>query len=1323
MDLQIDPSADGVRRSSPLDSTNGDAASGAAPIIDAIAPEPAGSPREPDDATMRPAALEVPDARAILRVGALAIVAFEIGYTLLDRVEYPQTLARTLPLHVAIVAFGVAALVLTLSPRAMRNWQALTLLILASIMAATASIALINSDSDVLVASLAMSFFAAGTLLPWNARWQAALEAIGALALLAYSARTADPNPRLGIAWMVLVSAGLWSQLSAVLGARYRRKLADQLAELARNDRLLRREIYLRAETATARERDHAQLQASEAMLRKMFEASPDNIAVNSLADGRFVAVNDDYQVAGYTRADVIGNSIIALGMWPDDQQMDRFLENIRRTGRVKNMEITQRRKDGGANETHLISASMVEVNGEACVISMVRDITAIKRVETSLRASHAALRKIFDATLDIIVVTRLSDGAYIDFNQQFERLGYGQKDLDDSLKGRRQIWASEELHQVFRARIMADGVVRNMEVDFILPDGRLMPALVAAVRVELEGEDCVVTMIRDLTAAKQASRALAENEAAQRAIFDLSPDAISVADALDGRYVAVNAEFLRLGSHILEETIGKSDLELGVWAKPSDRERFSATLVSQGQVRNLEVDFLRHDRTIVPTLISAALIDYRHQPCVVAYIRDITPRKQIERDLLSAREELSRQVKALSDSEETFRKLFDANLDSMTLTGTDGNYIDVNQEFTKATGFSRAEAIGHHFADLNMWIHPDEMIAFGDQLSKTNEVRNLEVMFRMKGGAEQPVLLSALNLELHGQLCCLTISREISDLKMTQRELVAAREAALAASRAKSEFLSSMSHEIRTPMNSILGMADQLMETALDDEQRRYLSTVISNGHALLALINGILDLAKVESGRISLEAIEFDLKDAIEKALETLAIRAHEKGLELMVRFAPEIPDLVLGDSLRLGQILINLVGNAIKFTHKGQVMVTVEHDPGSTAAGALKFTVRDTGIGIAADQRHLLFHPFSQADSSTSRKYGGSGLGLAIVARLVALMHGTVEVSSEAGSGSAFSFTARFGTAPAIAASGPLFGGMRIIVAGDNAASRSILSDLLTAQAAQVVAAASAAEATARLRRDNSPGSADPIVLLDSALPRRGGFESARQLVREGLDRRRLVMMLGTNDLTCEVAGLRAMGIDNYLVKPVRRAELFAAVARARAGSQLKARDDRAAPPPIAAKPALPAVLDRPLKILMADDSRDNRALIRAYLKKTPYRLEEAEDGQQAIDKFTAGNFDLVLMDIQMPIVDGYEATSTIRVWELANGRRRTPIVALTASALEEAAHRTQAAGCDAHVTKPVTRSTLLEAIRDAVSEPQLDDGTADHASLKEAACRTE
>ena len=249
----------------------------------------------------------------------------------------------------------------------------------------------------------------------------------------------------------------------------------------------------------------------------------------------------------------------------------------------------------------------------------------------------------------------------------------------------------------------------------------------------------------------------------------------------------------------------------------------------------------------------------------------------------------------------------------------------------------------------------------------------------------------------------------------MTQRELVGAREAALAASRAKSEFLSSMSHEIRTPMNAILGMADLLMETELGEEQRRYLSTVISNGHALLELINGILDLAKVESGRLSLERVEFDPRDATERVLETLAIRAHEKGLELMVRFAPEVPEFVLGDALRLGQILINLVGNAIKFTHKGQVLVSVERAtrtrPKRAHSGSRWPTL---GSESRRNKRHLLFHAFSQADSSTSRKYGGSGLGLAIVSRLVGLMHGEVEMTSTLGTGSAFSFTAQFGTA---------------------------------------------------------------------------------------------------------------------------------------------------------------------------------------------------------------------------------------------------------------------------------------------------------------------
>jgi len=1262
----------------------------------------------------------------ILRGGALAIIAFQIGYVLLDGGEYPQTFARTTPFHIASVILGLLAMAVTMSPRAMRSWRTFLLVIFLSVLASTARIAVINSDSDVLVASIVLFFFSAGALVPWSPRWQAALEGSGALALFAYSIQSADPASSLTLDWMRLLSAALVSHASAVHFTRYRIKLVAALLE---NHRLLTREMELREESARTRELEHSKWQQTDSMLRKVFEASPDNVAVNSLLDGRFIAVNDDYQVGGYTRDDVIGSTVLALGMWAHEEELARFVESLQKTGRVKEMEITQRRKDGSV-ELNLISASAVEVNGESCAISMTRDITEIKRSELRLRNSHSALRKILHATLDVIVVSRVSDGSFIDFNTQFGQSGFTPDDLNDAVTPSPRVFKNVEQQRALRELVLAEGVVRNVEVEFLLPDGRTTPTMLSAVRVELDGEDCVVTMIRDLTAAKEASRKIEESTQAVRDIFDVSPDAISVSRVSDGKFVAFNDEFLRLSGYTREQAMSSSALELGMWVDPADRIAFVSALARDEMVRSLEIEFQTNSHVRVPILISATMINLGSELCVAAYIRDITAMKQNERDLMSAREEMSRHVKALSDSEETFRKLFDANLDSMTLSGADGIYINVNREFVRSTGFSREDAIGHHFTELNMWIHPDEMMAFSEQLTRTNEVRNIEVAFRNKDGSEQPVLISALNLELHGQMCCLSISRGISDLKMTQRELVGAREAALAASRAKSEFLSSMSHEIRTPMNAILGMADLLAEADLGDEQRRYVNTLIGNGNALLELINGILDLAKVESGRISLEAVEFDPHEVTEKVLETLAIRAHEKGLELMVRFAPGVPDVAIGDPLRLGQILINLVGNAIKFTQKGQVLVSIEPDPNSTTAGGLKFAVTDTGIGIPADKIDLLFHAFTQADSSTSRKYGGSGLGLAIVSRLVALMHGKVEVASEPGSGSSFSFTAQFGTAngdrQALSSHEQTFAGVGILLVDDNSDNRSILSELLRAQGADVTELASGTEALAELRRAGSQDSPFQIVLLDSTMPVLGGFDTAKQLISGMPEHPQIVMMLGTDDLTSKLGRLRALGVDNYVVKPVRRADLFAAIARAGAKVQVELQvppRGLVASPVLAPVPASSPMLDRPLRILIADDSHDNRALIEAYLKKTPYLLIEAEDGQQAIDKFIAGRFDLVLMDIQMPNVDGYEATEKIRGWEREHGRRRTPVVALTASALEDAADRTRAAGCDAHVTKPVKKSTLLNAIRDAVERNPRNDEHADPPDLKEEICQTE
>ena len=818
----------------------------------------------------------------------------------------------------------------------------------------------------------------------------------------------------------------------------------------------------------------------------------------------------------------------------------------------------------------------------------------AHERGRLSLQKNSAMLRKVFDAASDIIVVTRVSDGSYIDFNRQFQRFGYTGEDLEESRAGLRRIWASDAQRREIHECVARDGSVSNVEVEFLTPRGETIPTLLSAVAVELNGEQCVVTMVRDVSAAKDSARKLEESSRTVKEIFGASPDAISVMRISDGKYVAVNEEFLRTGGYTREEVIGFSDRELGVWHNLAERERFSAALAATGEVRNLEVEFCNRRSPRTPMLISAALISLDGEPCVVAYVRDITALKRTETELRTAREALSHQIEALRESENTFRKLFYANLDSMTLTGSDGRFIDVNPEYTRLTGYSREESIGRHFSDFNMWIEPDQMIAYAGSLAANHEVRNLEVSFRLKDGSVLEALVSAVNLELYGQLCCLTVTRGIADLKRTQRELVAASEAALAASRAKSEFLSSMSHEIRTPMNAILGMSDLIAETELTSEQRGLLNTIISNGNSLLELINGILDLARVESGRMNLEAVAFDLREAVEKVVETLAIRAREKGLALTMRFAPEVPGAVVGDPLRLSQILINLVGNAVKFTAKGVVSVGVERVLASGANPTLKFTVADTGIGIPGRDLELLFRPFTQADSSTSRRFGGSGLGLAIVARLVAMMSGEVTVQSREGVGSEFSFTAQFGAA---------------------------------------------AEATA------------------------------------------------------PVSGIRSISPDAALPTP--------------ASTDIK----------VAAAP----IVDRPLRILVADDSPDNRALIEAYLKKTTYLIEKANDGQEAVDQFVAGRFDLVLMDIQMPNVDGYQATREIRDWERVNRRARTPVVALTASALEGAADQTRAAGCDAHITKPVKKSTLLKAIHDAV-EPQ-SGPTELREQLTEVPCRTE
>ena len=535
-----------------------------------------------------------------------------------------------------------------------------------------------------------------------------------------------------------------------------------------------------------------------------------------------------------------------------------------------------------------------------------------------------------------------------------------------------------------------------------------------------------------------------------------------------------------------------------------------------------------------------------------------------------------------------------------------------------------------------------------------------------------------------------------------------------MAASGAKTEFLSSMSHEIRTPMNAILGMADLMGESELGSEQRRYLDTIISNGNALLELINSILDIARVESGRLSLEAVAFDVVELTEKVADTLAVRAHEKGIELAVRFGGLLPPMLVGDPLRLRQVLINLIGNAIKFTGRGEVVIDVALKPGQSNPGSLLFSVRDTGIGIPPDVLPKVFSAFTQADSSTTRKYGGSGLGLTIVERLVALMGGRVWVESELATGTTFYFTAELGVPPAVTNEsespelrGPELSGVRALVVDDNATARSIAAELLSAKGALVTEAGSGADGILAIDDADRNRAAFGLMLVDLQMPAMDGIEMIRRMRLGPNGNSPIVILVTSSGLTTRLNAMKDLGVNHYVVKPVKSRELYAAISDAMA--QVVAPADAAVEPrrEVAPNGSAAHLLDRPLSILLADDSADNRLLIAAYLKKSRYVLDEVEDGQAALDRFMTRAYDVVLMDIQMPVLDGYSAVRMIRQWETANQRRRTPIIALTASALEQDVRRAHQVGCDLHVSKPVKKATLLQAIADVIENPEHED----------------
>jgi PAS domain S-box-containing protein len=665
--------------------------------------------------------------------------------------------------------------------------------------------------------------------------------------------------------------------------------------------------------------------------------------------------------------------------------------------------------------------------------------------------------------------------------------------------------------------------------------------------------------------------------------------------------------------------------------------------------------------------------------------------------------------------SKDYFDNIIRSLVDALVVVRTDFTIEMVNSALTRLTGYSEQELIGRRCKTL--FAEDGRADSRFEQLTRDGVLNDVEVGVITTDRRRVDVRLSAsVMYDPSGRVRgYVAVMQDITERKRTEEELsqyygaVAeariqaeqqaealgeVRNAALAAARLKSEFLANMSHEIRTPMNGVIGMTDLALGTALDPEQREYLETIKVSADSLMTILNDILDFSKVEAGRMELESIPFSLGHNLRDTLKTLAFRAYQKGLELNCRVAPGVPDALLGDPGRLRQILINLVGNAIKFTEHGEILVDVaaEWEP-SDREIALHYSVADTGIGIPEDKRQLIFDPFTQVDGSTTRKFGGTGLGLAIAGQLVELMNGRIWVESETGQGSTFHFIVRLALPqerPATASHAPAerFEGVRVLVVDDNATNCRLCGELFRGWKMRSSEVRDAPAALAALEKARSEGDPFALVLLDALMPGMDGFELAERIrSRPDLASTRLILLTSAGR-PGDAARCRENGVAGYLTKPVFSVDLIEAVRRL-----------LAAPPGGAARELVTQHTiresRRSLRLLLAEDSPVNRLVATRVLQKVGHEVVGVEDGRCALAALESERFDLVLMDVQMPEMDGFEATAALRARERRQGGHM-PVIALTAHALKGDAERCIDAGMDGVVTKPFQVEALLAEI---------------------------
>jgi two-component system, sensor histidine kinase and response regulator len=951
-------------------------------------------------------------------------------------------------------------------------------------------------------------------------------------------------------------------------------------------------------------------------------------------------------------------------------------------------------------------------------------DVLERQRVEAELRQVTARLELAVRGSKIGIWANDMPGGVYEDGRghgiNMWEQLGYDRPESSTRIAD----W-TDRIHPQDRERValcvrayMA-GETPRYEIEYRVRhnDGSYRWILSRGVAVR----DATGTPIRfvgsivDITDRRKAEEALRESEEGFRGFFNQTIVGVARVN-LDRRFIQANPRYCEIVGRSEEELF---QLRLEDITHPDDLARnlpLFNELAKGGPPFQIEKRYIRPDgsHVWVNNSVSALMGEKDHPNSIFAVTLDVTERKRVEEALRTAQARLDIAIRASNIG------IWEVNVHA----GDSPNGSVTFLNCWEPLGYDPSES-SFDPSDPHRFVHPDdrEQLERATAAYMSGETNDFETEYRLrhKDGSYRWALARAVaERDLAGKPRRLTGSIvDITDIKRFEAAVWEAKEMAEAANRAKDEFLANVSHEIRTPMNAILGMTELALDTPLTVDQRQCLKTVKSAADNLLGIINDLLDFSKIEAGKIELDLADFSVREALRDTLRALAVRAHRKGLELVSDVGPDVPEVLFGDVSRLRQVLVNLVGNAIKFTQEGEVVLRVEvnPEPAPPAAVGLLFTVRDTGIGVPRDKRDKIFRAFEQEDMSTTRKYGGTGLGLTIAARLVALMEGTITVESEPGRGSTFSFTARFGwpvnPSEPVATDPPrLLRDLPVLIVDDNATNRRILEEWLRRWRMEPTLAGDGAAAMKALWLGVALGRPYALVLLDSRMPDMDGLALAAIIRQRAELSGSRIVLLTSGDRPGDLARLRELSIDAHLLKPAQQDELletiYRVIGRTGDGGPIA---QQAAPVPAAV----------PLRILVAEDNEFNAQHMEQLLGMRGHSVRLVTNGREALDLTDGGRFDLLLLDIHMPEVDGFQVVRVLRERERTDGGH-LPVIALTARSRKEDRRKCLDAGMDDYLSKPIRAADLLAAIdrfalggeASSIARPY----AGDHASLIDA-----